>query len=234
MNPNKFLGFAHELEKIALEVDPAMLSSLLGAVPGAAIGYTQTRDPNARLRNMLLGGAGGALAGYGLGRAVFVDPESVSNTRDWNKLVDARNAVTDRLSKFRNAQAQGLAAGRAIGAGEQWKRSLDQAQQLTDSVRKARLDQALAYIQQNKDVVQRAAAGLPEALQRARSSAYVANALSPETAERAAELGEQLSDAGSVAADMEMPVTISGNSAIRQVAEGLRNRRWAGSASPLE
>jgi len=239
MNPYKFLGFAHEFEKIALDVDPVMLSALLGTVPGAAIGYTQTRDPNKRLRNTLLGGAGGALAGYGLGSALFNDPETVAQTRDWNKLVGARNAVTDRLSDLRG-KAGSAAVGKSMAAGHAWHAAGDQAQQVSDALAKSeRLSRAMDYIKKNRDVVTRVG---PEALARARALSLgsampedvpAAMPLPAETAQRAQELGEQLSNAGSVAADMEMPVTIQGGSPLLQALEGIRNRRWAGSTDPL-
>jgi len=64
MNRNQLLGFSHELDKIAFELDHHLLPTLLGGLGGGAIGYHTTDDPRKKRRNALIGALLGGTGGY--------------------------------------------------------------------------------------------------------------------------------------------------------------------------
>lgn len=71
LNSTRIQAFADELEKIAVDIDMPLLTTLLGGGGAAYAAHKMTRDPRYKTRNALLAAIPGLLGGRYLGKGLF-------------------------------------------------------------------------------------------------------------------------------------------------------------------
>ena len=115
LNPTKLHSFATELEKIAIDLDPQLVTALLGAGAAGYGGYKLTKDPRAKARNAVLGALVGGGLGYGLGGEFFPE-ETKSPSQIVGEASSAqRKALRDAKSRVDAAIMERLRAEQAAG-----------------------------------------------------------------------------------------------------------------------
>ncbi len=118
LNSTRIQAFADELEKIAVDVDMPLLSTLLGGAGAAYGAHKLTRDPRYKTRNALIALLPGLLGGKMLGSSLFPNqPGTADYLRQIQGgtagLTSQAKAITQQAAELQKAQEalQGMGIG---------------------------------------------------------------------------------------------------------------------------